>query len=421
MEESFIAIGYACLVIGERGTQISGCRLKNASVPKLRELTAHNLSALDRIIEYNIKNGIQLFRISSDIIPFGSHPGNLLDWKKEYANELARIGNKIKEAGLRVSMHPGQYTVLNSPNPAVVENALRDIAYHADFLDALLAGPSSKIVLHVGGAYGDKEKASDSFIRNALRLPQEFKHRIVLENDDKSFTVQDVLKICGATGIPTVFDNLHHKLNPPIAFKPEPEWIALCGETWRSDDGRQKIHYSQPGETPGAHSKTINVEQFLDYYNRLPHKAIDVMLEVKDKNCSAMKCILAAGGASLCELEQEWARYKYLVLSKSAAIYNDIREMLKSKNTIAAAEFYSLVDRARALPEDLGSGINAAQHVWGYFKKNASSAEKRRFDRLLDGCRAGNQKFTAIKNFLFQCTWKYNSPYLQQSYYFYLA
>lgn len=362
-----------------------------------------------------------LFRISSDIIPFGSHPANLLDWKNEYANELLHIGNKLKNTGLRVSMHPGQYTVLNSPNPAVVENAVRDIVYHADFLDALSAGLQSKIVLHVGGVYQDRKKASDAFIRNALRLPQRIRQRIVLENDDKNFTVRDVLEICGATGIPAVFDNLHHQLNPPEEYKEEREWIEICGRTWGIDDGRQKVHYSQNGGTKGAHSKTINAEHFLDFYHRLPDKNIDIMLEVKDKNCSAIKCIHAALGVSVRELEEEWARYKYLVLSKSAAIYNDIRELLKLKKRADAIEFYGLVDRARSFPENVGAGVNAAQHVWGYFKTSASDAEKCRFERLLERCRAGRQGFPGLKKFLFQLARKYDSPYLLHSYYFYLV
>ncbi len=386
----------------------------------MRELTGKNLSALDKIIDYNIENGIRLFRISSDIIPFGSHPVNMMDWKQEFEEALFLIGRKIKDAELRVSMHPGQYTVLNSPNPAVVENALLDLEYHADFLDALDTEPGSKIVLHVGGAYGDKEKAADSFIRIFSRLPERIRKRIVLENDDKNFTVRDVLEICGGTGIPAVFDNLHHRLNPPGEYKAEREWIALCGTTWREADGRQKIHYSQPGDMLGAHSKTIDVQQFLDFYSGLPDPGIDIMLEVKDKNCSAIKCILIARGAAARELEHEWARYKYLVLSRSAEIYNRIREMLKSKEEAAAAGFYSLVDRARSLPENNGAEINAAQHVWGYFKKIADTAEKRRFERLLNEYRTGKSRIDALKKFLLQCARKYELPYLLQSYYFYL-
>lgn len=118
-------------------------------------MTTHNLAALERMIDYNRKNDIKLFRISSDLIPFGSSPINALAWP-EIRKTFDRIGAKIRKNGIRVSLHPGQYTVLNSPTEDVGERAIADLIYHDKILAALGTDTTNKIVLHVGGIYGDK-------------------------------------------------------------------------------------------------------------------------------------------------------------------------------------------------------------------------------------------------------------------------
>jgi UV DNA damage endonuclease len=291
-------IGYACLALGVPGTDFRRCMQKNANDERLIELIAHNLNSLETIFDYNIKNKIKLFRISSDLIPFASSPVNMLPWWDLFEIQLSLIGDKLKMGGLRVSMHPGQYTVLNSPDESVVKRAVDDLNYHAKVLDALKTGPESKIVLHVGGIYGDKVQAIKRFKENYLSLDPSIKKRLVIENDDKAYTIEDVVRIGNDLGIPVVFDNLHHRVNPPKnvsdeVIADEYTWIAKAGKTWKDADGRQKIHYSQqePMKRQGAHSATIHTDEFLVFYHSIKMKKIDVMLEVKDKNLSAVKCL----------------------------------------------------------------------------------------------------------------------------------
>ena len=123
-----MSIGYACLTVGVQNTGIKGCLLKNANEEKLAELIRYNLTSLKNIIDYNDANDVRLFRISSDIIPFGSSPANTLQWRSVFKEDLSILGNSIREAGIRVSMHPGQYTVLNSPDRQVAERAVDDLA-----------------------------------------------------------------------------------------------------------------------------------------------------------------------------------------------------------------------------------------------------------------------------------------------------
>jgi UV DNA damage endonuclease len=290
-----LRIGYACLAIGVPHTKMKRCLMKNATVPRLMELTWHNLNALENLVNYNIRTGIQLFRISSNLIPFGSSPVNQLPWWDMYSSWLQTIGHKIKASNMRVSMHPGQYTVINSYNDDIVQRSIDDLNYHARVLDCLGLGPEHKLILHIGGVYDNKQAAMDRFIANYGRLPKGVRDRLVIENDDKSYTTGDVLAISEKIHIPVVYDTLHNLVNPGQVGKNDAEWIASCQRTWHIWDGPQKIHYSQqaPGKPPGAHCDSIAVGEFVHFINTIEHQDLDIMIEVKDKNLSAVKCMAA--------------------------------------------------------------------------------------------------------------------------------
>jgi UV DNA damage endonuclease len=417
-----MAIGYACLTIGVPGTSISSCTLKNATEEHIRELIHKNLTALEMMLDYNIRQDIKLFRISSDVIPFGSHPVNTVEWWVDYREYLEMLGEKCKKSGLRVSMHPGQYTVINSNDPGVVTRSVQELIYHARFLDAMRVDDTNKLILHIGGVYGDKEKAAGNFVREYLRLPQEVKRRLVLENDERCFNISDVLKISEACGAPVIFDNLHHKINPPMDLISDYDWIKRCGLTWKAEDGRQKIHYSQQKEqaSPGSHSDTIYLQPFTEYFEQFEGEAPDIMLEVKDKNLSAIKCNHAVVKHSPAKwLEPEWARYKYYVLSKDAKAYQEIRTLLKNKEARVAKDFYEIIERASALPENKGAEVNAAQHVWGYFSKECTASEKKRYEKLMEDYTVGTASITSLKNHLLKCSVLHHQDYLINSLYFY--
>ena len=327
------------------------------------------------------------------MIPFGSSPVNALDWMRDFEPHLAALGRKARRHGIRLSMHPGQYTVLNSPDADVVERAKLDLAYHAAFLDALGMDASGKIVLHVGGAYGDKPRALERFANAYATLPLAVRRR--------------------------------HELNrEPDA----PDWRALLDEaaaTWKPEDGAQKMHYAQqaPGRRPGSHTDTIELAPFLAFYRSLAEHRTDssfgmpdIMLEVKDKNLSAIKCILCTSEhGRFSRLEREWARYKYAVLEHDQAAYLALRALLKDKRTWPTVPFYEIVERALAAPVEPGSFRNAAQHVWGYVAPHATAREHAAFERLLE-----HDDRPAAKRKLHALAEKYDQPYLLESYYFVL-
>ena len=283
-------IGFVGIIFGEKELRTRSCILKNASVERLHNLIESNLETLDKILDYLIENKIHLFRISSGIIPFASHSANNLQWQKIFKSKLTKLGKKAKDNKIRLSMHPGQYTLLSTQNQSLLEKSVLDLKYHCDLLDCMELPSSSKLILHIGGVYNDKEKSMHTFIDNYSFLPENIKKRLVIENDDKSYTVEDVLNISKEINCPVVFDYLHFILNHYDNEIDTKERLYTCRKTWKKEDGTQKIHYSQQAENKrlGSHSNTIDPYQFFQFSKILP-KDIDVMFEVKDKNLSVLK------------------------------------------------------------------------------------------------------------------------------------
>ena len=414
-------IGYACKTVGVRNTNFKSCTLKSYSDDKVKALITYNLKSLNNIINYNIEIDIRLFRISSDIIPFGSKGIIEFEWWKEYQEEFIEVGNKIKENGIRVSMHPGQYTVLNSKNEDVVLRAIKDLEYHVKVLEAMELDNTHKIILHIGGGYDDKKRYGQKFINNFKNLEENIKKRIVVENDDRIYNIEEVLYIGESLGIPVVFDNLHNYLNPATENKTDAEWIDICSNTWADNDGDQKIHYSQQAKEKrmGSHSDFIRIDEFLEFFKEINSKNIDIMLEVKDKNLSCKKCINCTNEKiKITELEKEWRKYKYSVLEKSHKIYLEIRELLKEKEKVSAITFYEYIEKALEQNTETKNFINAANHVWGYFKDKASIIEKKKFLDYIEKYKKGEAKPDNIKKYLNKLALKYNEEYLINSYYF---
>jgi UV DNA damage endonuclease len=443
LESSAPRIGYACISLAVPGAALSSCTLRSAAAApgRLRVVAAANLRALETAVAYNRREGIRLYRISSDLIPLATHPSRPIDLddalSHAFAADLARIGAAARDADLRLSMHPGQYTVLNSPSPEVVARAVDDLAYHAAVLDALGAGGEARVVLHVGGGYGDREAAMERFVQTFRRLPEAVSRRIVLENDDRVFTPADVLAVATSLSIPAVYDNLHAALNPSTEGGDDALWTSRFASTWRPGDGAQKIHYSQqaPDRRDGSHSDTILADPFLAHLEALRAglpfgtPLPDIMLEVKDKNLSAVKANLLAGSfvrpdarGMVRRLETEWARYKYAVLARSERDYDAIRQLLKDKAPEDlkgfVLAFYRTVEQAFDRPEDPGAEANAAQHVWGYFKKTSTPSARRRFENLLVRYRDGQASAVQLRALLSRFADREGERYLQEGYYF---
>ncbi len=286
-----LRLGYACI-----HTQLPSpnrtCRLASATPQRVEELARANLSALQTILEWNVAHGIPLFRLTSDLIPLASHPQlRSLDWQSDLGAELEAAGSYARQHDLRLSLHPGQYTVLNSPRPEVVTAAIAELAYSAALLDALGLDQQHKLVLHLGGVYGDKPAALQRFINVYRQLPASVRARLIIENDERSYTLADALAVSQQTGAPVVFDVFHHRFNPSLPDLTLRQQVQTAARTWQPADGRPKLHYSDPfpGKPNGAHSASVDVAAFAQFAAQLNGLDLDVMLEVKDKEQSVLK------------------------------------------------------------------------------------------------------------------------------------
>ncbi|MCB2299758.1 UV DNA damage repair endonuclease UvsE [Clostridium tagluense] len=410
-------IGYACIPLTIDARTNRRLTLKNFSEKMLLEVLEQNLIDLRQILENNEKYNIKLFRISSDIVPLGSHSINEIPWHKYFQNELNEIGEYIKKCGMRVSMHPGQYTVLNAEKEDIVEKAIKDLEYHARFLDALGVDGENKIILHIGGGYGDKASAMNRFIENFKRLSLSVKNRLVIENDDRTFNINDLLFVSAEINIPVIFDNLHHECNHEMEI-PIKEIMNRVAKTWKEEDGNPKVHYSQQDlhKHVGAHSNTIIIKNFLEYYEEVKEFNIDIMLEVKDKDVSAIKCNLVVSNMNKklkhVITEKQWAKYKYLLMERNYKYYKECSRLVKENCSIQ--QFYEYTDEVMNFPVEDGSFINTCEHVWGYVKNSASDKEHAHFKKLLMDLEHKEK----VKIYLKKLCDKYNAEYILNSYYF---
>jgi UV DNA damage endonuclease len=232
-----VRLGFAVKVLGEGGLPSHDTR-RWQSGPHLR----HSLAALRAILDYLDRHDIRMYRMTASLAPYATHP-ELTQFHgqvEECADELAAVGALARERGIRLSSHPGQYVVLNSEDAAVQEAAIRDLETQAAIMDAMRLGPEAVVVLHVGGGQGD---ALGRFEAGYARLSDAARARLVIENDDRTFSLSDVLSLHERLGTRVVWDILHHHCHDPDGI-PDREALELALATWRGSP--PKIHYSTP-------------------------------------------------------------------------------------------------------------------------------------------------------------------------------
>jgi UV DNA damage endonuclease len=289
-------IGYPCTnrTLGCRGGRT--LRLASFSLERLDEVVSSNLRCLETMLHFNVEHGIRFFRITSDLIPFASHPEIGPPWRHLYARAIAELGPLIQHEGIRIDMHPGQYTVLNSPDEKVARNAVRDLVYHVGVLDEMGLDATAKVQIHVGGVYGDREASLARFITRAKLLPETIRRRLVIENDERSYDLADCLRAADGAHLPVLLDVYHHRLKN--AGESLADALAAAAETWSAADGIPIIDYSSPlpGGRFGQHAETLDEDDFRRFLHASREVDVDVMLEIKDKELSALRAVELARG-----------------------------------------------------------------------------------------------------------------------------
>lgn len=234
-------LGFAVKLLGGGGLPSHDTR-RWQSGPHLGVSLDHLEAILRRLDEHDIR----MYRMATALAPYASHP-DLPQFHRqveECESRLAEVGALAQELGVRLSTHPGQYTVLNSEDGSTRRNAVAELEVQAALMDAMALPPESVVVLHVGGAAGGPAAGGERFLAGFEDLSERARARLVLENDDRSYGIVAVEQIARQAGVPVVFDILHHHCHDPEGV-PDRDALELALATWPAGV-TPKIHFSSP-------------------------------------------------------------------------------------------------------------------------------------------------------------------------------
>ena len=299
-------LGFAVKVMGKPGLKSNDTRRWQQN-PHLKV----SLGYLCEIFDYLRKHDIHMYRMSSDLAPYQTHPDmpQFHNMIKESRDELAYVGRIARAQDLRLSFHPSQYIVLNSDNEHLTQKSIADLESQAEMLDLMECGPEAVLVIHVGGAYGDRASGCDRWCKTWNRLSERVKRRLVLENDDIRFSAADVLSIHERTGVRCVFDYQHHWCFNPEGLPLLPTLERFL-RTWPAGV-RPKMHFScartemreikrksrktglmetvlQPPVWTG-HADYNNPFETIPFLRSIARLETDVMLESKAKDLALLR------------------------------------------------------------------------------------------------------------------------------------
>ena len=235
-------LGFAVKVLGGGGLRTADTR-RWQSRPQL----SVSIEYLHDVWAYLDRVDIRVYRLAGSVVPYGTHPDlPELDYRRqieECADRLEQLGERARELGLRLSTHPGQYTRINAPDPGLAAKSALDLEQDALLFEALGLGPEAVSVVHVGAQYGDQQAALDRWARAYEALSERARSRVVVENDERWFGLDDVLELHRRTGVRVVFDSHHHRCNPGREHRDVGSALAAAAATW-PDGVRAKIHVS---------------------------------------------------------------------------------------------------------------------------------------------------------------------------------
>src|SRR5215203_2152275 len=284
-------LGYACLNVGfnQKGLSPNKGMVRRTFLEKglqyASQLALQNVQVLLKIVEWNGQHNINVFRVTSDLFPWAS------EYKLEQLPDFAEIRSTLEIIGkhkMRFSAHPGPFNKLAGTGDTLA-NTIKDLEIHSQVFD-LMGLPAThwhKINIHVGGAYGDKEETLKRFEQNFKLLSTNLKGRLSVENDDKPglFTVNNLLGLHNAIGIPVVFDYFHHKLHPGELT--EQDAFIKAYNTW---DLKPVFHYSSSrrDNEDSSYRKEAHADWVYEPINTYG-KDVDIMLEAKMKELAVFR------------------------------------------------------------------------------------------------------------------------------------
>lgn len=292
--EDSLKLGLCCAFIGERikfrSTTVKsvGAMKHFKALEKISKICLDNSEALIKSLEFCAANHIGCFRVNSQILPIKTHPeyGYNISELPEHKHIIKRFkecGKYAKDNNIRISFHPDQFVVLNSPDPEIVKRSIAELEYQTEVAEWVGA---DVINIHGGGAYGDKSLALSRFAQNLNHLSNRARHRLTIENDDRIYTPHDLLSLCKSESIPLVYDVHHHRCNRDNLTVEEATEKSIG--TW---DRLPMFHISSPiegwgGPNPRTHHDYINFQDFPVCWKNLN---VTIEVEAKAKELAVLK------------------------------------------------------------------------------------------------------------------------------------
>jgi len=275
--------------IDEKSLQLGAYKNGKYTRERIIDTYRNNVQEHIRISSKIVEQGIKSFRLSSSLFPLYEFAGSIARSDEELSTKLMVLGEIFRRNQIRVTTHPGQFTVLSSDKQTVVDNSIKELEYHAWIFDKMGLDRSPYYAINI---HGGKANRKEQLIEVIKSLPESVKSRLTLENDEKCYTVSDLVQIHNSCGVPVVFDSHHHNFNDGGLSPIDASNLALS--TWGKIKGLQHLSNTEPGkENAGfndkrAHSQMIHyVPDFQLQYMR--DNTVDIDIEAKSKNLAIFK------------------------------------------------------------------------------------------------------------------------------------
>ena len=212
---------------------------------RLWDLMVHNIQSTYKLVERvgNLDESLRMVRLSSDILPVYTERNWSYFWRRSDVRDFcstafAKVGDVARSRGVRCSFHPGQFTVLASDNPTIVDRSIEEFEYHADMARWMGYGRTFqdfKCNVHIAGRRGP-EGVLDAY----KRLSPEAQNIITIENEEMAWGLNDCLDLSHT--IPIVLDIHHHWVREGEYIQPNDRRVEQVKESWRGL--RPTMHYS---------------------------------------------------------------------------------------------------------------------------------------------------------------------------------
>lgn len=277
-----LVLGYCCINTALRKKNVftsRTCRLKTIverGIVHSYHLARQNLIDLPKIFQCNYEHNIFLFRMSSDMFPFATHKDYIEEYDMKQFDELLKmVGESAKKFKQTITFHPSQFTLLSSARPEVTHNSVIELDFHAMLLDRMDAGPDSIIVIHGGSKAGGKEKCLQRLCENFQLLSHSAQKRLVLENCETAYSIEDLLPVSTKLMVPIVVDFHHHNINPGTAVLTDS--INSVLEIWKARGITPLFHLSEsrPGVSPT--DSLIKRRAHSDIVQNLPDELVQLV------------------------------------------------------------------------------------------------------------------------------------------------